>query len=344
MNDGQEYCSVRLNPYLFFDVNFENWADLVIPSRIFVEGKYHEVTTIDYEAFKDCEWIQSVTIPNTITSVEWRAFENCKNLTTVNWGENVEEVDSGTFSDCTSLTTITGISNIKTISGNAFANTSLEGEFDSIDWPSLTSISDGAFCGTKFSSVNLSSLVNYVGQQAFAECKNLTTVELLNENIEVSDKAFAECEITSITMPSHVSLHNIFGATGHFDDYLPMSLKTVNIVNSKDNKIPNNAFEYSYIENITLPEGITTIGEYAFVNSALKNINIPTSVTNIGNYAFYNSGLNAIYYKGTEEDWGKLGWSTNKVYYYSETKPTDTQNNYWHYDTDEKKPIVWESR
>ena len=30
------------------------------------------------------------------------------------------------------------------------------------------------------------------------------------------------------------------------------------------------------------------------------------------------------------------------VYYYSETQPTDTQHQYWHYASDNKTPVVWE--
>ncbi len=41
------------------------------------------------------------------------------------------------------------------------------------------------------------------------------------------------------------------------------------------------------LESVKLPEGLTTIGKYAFSGSALKQINIPDSVEEIGKSAFY---------------------------------------------------------
>ena len=52
-------------------------------------------------------------------------------------------------------------------------------------------------------------------------------------------------------------------------------------------KIGNSAFEYSEITSITIPEGVTDIGERAFSNcDALTSITIPEGVTDIGERAF----------------------------------------------------------
>lgn len=47
------------------------------------------------------------------------------------------------------------------------------------------------------------------------------------------------------------------------------------------------AFQRCYsLDNITLPNSIISIGDYAFSHSSIINITIPENVTNIGNYAF----------------------------------------------------------
>ena len=78
-------------------------------------------------------------------------------------------------------------------------------------------------------------------------------------------------------------------------------------------------------------------GAFAYC-SGITNITIPDGVTSIGYRAFYNcSGLTKIYYKGSESEWGTISidFYNEKLknatrYYYSETKPTES-GNYWHY-------------
>ncbi len=102
-----------------------------------------------------------------------------------------------------------------------------------------------------------------------------------------------------------------FEAGGIYYNILSETDKTVEVTN-KDEKyntysgeitIPNtisffektynvttigmSAFQQCYsLEKITLPNSITSIGDYAFSYSGIMNITIPENVTNIGNYAF----------------------------------------------------------
>ena len=50
----------------------------------------------------------------------------------------------------------------------------------------------------------------------------------------------------------------------------------------------------SYITDVTIPSGVTTIQNNAFENCGLTTITIPNSVTTIGSYAFYQSKLTSI--------------------------------------------------
>ena len=52
---------------------------------------------------------------------------------------------------------------------------------------------------------------------------------------------------------------------------------------------------------ITIPDGVTTISNYALsFCSSLTSLTIPSSVTTIGNYAFaYSSSLREVHFKGT---------------------------------------------
>lgn len=66
------------------------------------------------------------------------------------------------------------------------------------------------------------------------------------------------------------------------------------------------------IDDVILPNGLTSIGLSAFNTTNIKRIFIPKSVTNIGRLAFFQCGkLTDVYYAGTPEDWAKINIGEN---------------------------------
>ena len=100
-------------------------------------------------------------------------------------------------------------------------------------------------------------------------------------------------------------------------DTVSRDFTNVNIPNGVTS-IGDYAFSnYSYLARITIPGSVTSIGNSAFADCFnLERITIPGSVTSIGNSAFLNcSSLENIYYKGTEEQWNAItkdtSWNSN---------------------------------
>ena len=102
------------------------------------------------------------------------------------------------------------------------------------DW---TEIPKRFFKGNKkITSVTIPKTIRKIGAEAFAECENLEKV-ILQEGLEtIGEGAFSECE---------------------------------------------------RLRNINLPEGLKTINHYAFLSSGLNEITIPNSVRAVGEYAFW---------------------------------------------------------
>ena len=68
-----------------------------------------------------------------------------------------------------------------------------------------------------------------------------------------------------------------------------------NIIIAGYTSIEANAFAFTYITSIYIPNTVTSIGQYAFSNSTLTTISIPASVTSIDQYAFSNSAIASIH-------------------------------------------------
>ncbi|MBQ7637967.1 MAG: leucine-rich repeat domain-containing protein, partial [Clostridia bacterium] len=74
------------------------------------------------------------------------------------------------------------------------------------------------------------------------------------------------------------------------------------------------------LKNVTIPDTVTEIGEYAFLDTAIESIVIPDSVESIGVKAFCQCDeLKTVYYTGSEEDWNNKSLGDGLVTYDPET-------------------------
>ena len=103
------------------------------------------------------------------------------------------------------------------------------------------------------------------------------------------------------------------------------------------------------LTSVIMPNGIVTINGYAFDKCCnLTSVVIPNSVTTVRDMAFRCADdLTICYYMGTISEWNRITigrWGNESLtsayrYYYSETQPTDTTYQYWHYV--DGAPIPW---
>ncbi len=181
---------------------------------------------------------------------------------------NVVEIGERAFKDCSVLTSVTIPNSVTSISRQAFDSSI-----------SLT-------------SVTIPESVTSIGNYAFEDCSSLTSITIPNSVTSIGYSAFRGCSsLTSITIPNSVTS---IGGTA-FEDCSSLASIIVEQGNEKyDSRDKCNAIIetatntlFAGCKNTTIPESVTTIGNYAFYGcSSLTSITIPESVTSIGDYAF----------------------------------------------------------
>ena len=209
--------------------------------------------------------------------------------------------------------------------GTAYAVTGVDNHYqhggdliipDSYEGLPVVEISDNAFYGSNFNSVQIGENVKRIGNNAFAECKSLTSVHLSPSVVNIGERAFSECDFMDLCDLSKCILletignHAFSGATrlggtleippsvtyigenAFYDCGAITSVSFPAIADGATLTIGDSAFcECDAIYSVVLPEGLTKIGSNTFSDCySLKDLVLPPTVTEISPYAFVNCG------------------------------------------------------
>ena len=215
--------------------------ELAIPEEL----NGYRVTSIGQDAFRNCDSLTSVTIPDGVTSIGNGAFYGCKALTSITIPEGVTIIGDSAFWNCSSLTSITIPNGVTSIGASAFQECR---SLTSISIPeSVTIIGDRAFYGcSALTSITIPDGVTIIRDRAFLYCRALTSVTIPDSVTSIEHWAFNDCSaLTSVTIPDSVTSIDIsvFENCPHITLY-----------------IHNNAYAIQYARERNIPFGVQLDG------------------------------------------------------------------------------------
>ena len=269
-----------------YDVRLDEESfDATILYRIYQDGVYEivfdaPITTIGAGAFRDCDNLASITIPNSVTTIGASAFRDCDNLTSITIPNSVTTIGAYAFDGCRSLTSVTIPD-------------------------SVTSIGDSTFDGCRsLTSINIPNSVTEIGYNAFRNCSSLRSITIPNSVTTIGEGAFYNC------MGELIINSRIIETDYTYSDYpteygwLSGTKFTDLTIGEGIEKIGEQAFrDCSSLTNVTIGNDVTMIGESAFAGcNSITSVTIGDSVTELGEYLFSSSSLQEFKGKCASED------------------------------------------
>ena len=299
------------------------WYD--IRDSIRVVRFLSNVTSIDSEAFRGCNGIESIVsfIPadklfapgtNAFADVDKNscrlyvlADTKSKHETIAGWKEfsNIIEINGEcgdrlywSLDEATGTLTILGDG---TMVDNSYSGVSWYSSHDRIKTVNFigcpTNIGNYAFYDcSALTSIVIPEGVTSIGEYAFSQCSALESIVIPEGLTEICNSAFSRCTaLASLEIPASVT------SIGDYAFYICGAIQ--NIVVDEGNTVYDSRGNCNAIietatnkliagsSNTVIPDDITVIGDAAFYEcSGLTNIKIPASVTSIGRNAFYGCG------------------------------------------------------
>ena len=312
--------TVEVWPY-YYITNSPYSGAISIPQTVDHDGTTYTVTALGDGAFESCSNVTSLTLPATIRSIGSNCFYNCS-FTSLALPDSLRFIGDHAFSyshiaslhlpacfesfdDCafwarnlTSITVDEANPHYRSIDGWLYSKDSL----------TLCIVPDGTT-----GSVAVPQFVRHIGKMAFGFGRNITAISLPEGLLSIGDFAFNCCEtLDGIVIPSSVTrigicpfsycpqMNNLSIADGNshyvmdglmvysigYDTLVSCHKSGATVTLNPNLKVLGGFENNTWVENITIPEGVTDITDNCFNGCSFRSIVLPANMKSIGANAF----------------------------------------------------------
>ena len=270
-------------------LNCKKLASITLPNSVTYLGE-NDPTSDAGGVFEGCESLTSFTFPSSYASRNLPSFtfKNCKNLTTINWnGYNPKRLNSCAFWDCDKITWSQVPQSVEELGDECFYHCAA---LTSVDLSKIKKMDTGVFWGTPLTSVEWPAAVTEIPARTFFSCGQLTTIKGISgqlgawDNItKIGEDAFNECKaLTTIKLPNSLKTLDKQAFRSCWN------LKNVEYSNQLET-IGEGAFQDNLFgfEKFYFKGSVKNVGSYAFANGKLTCVHLKGDMT-MGDYVFQN--------------------------------------------------------
>ena len=299
------------------------------------------VTSIGNYAFKGCESLTYVQLPQNLKSIGSHAFDGCISLSQfdirglnstnpVNLPDTLTSIGSYAFKGCVSLSEMQLPAKVTVISDGMFSGCT--GLYN-VGIPGAAAIGNEAFKGcTALQGLLIPDTVSFIGSRAFQECSSLSRTSNTAEAIilpagltTVSSYAFAGCsKISKLILPDGLTSIGDYAFAGcsslttltlpagalAIGSYAFSACSGLTELTLASGATQLGTFAFSDCRNlktVVIPEGVTLIPESCFSScTALTRLDLPASLTTVEVNAFAGCGSITVNYSGARENWSAI--------------------------------------
>ena len=217
---------------------------------------------IGRSAFAHSE-IESLQLPEGLEFISEMAFEDCQNLKNMVIPSSVTSIGRWLFRNCVGLESLVISENITKI-------------------PEL-------FCEncTSLKELTIKGEISNLGAFAFTNCSALTSLTINGPLNNIGEVALIGCKsLKSIKTKFSTADERCLIKDGELHCIAPAGLSSFDIPDGVKAILPEVFYQFE-LESINIPEGVLTIGRYAFAeNEKLTTMTIPSTVRSMGEGVF----------------------------------------------------------